>query len=313
MGTNHVRAGSLALLLTGIVACAGEPTAVPSARPQLMRPAFNLGPGGLNLGEIIVCSTGSGASFTVAFSGNFNSANAKAPPLADAPNPYTLTLANAGCVTVWDRATTGILFDANIRAVVTQTGSASGFAFSSVSAEAESGNMAVADQVGRSASVEGNMYHDARVTFVNAVQPCDFTTFGGFVLAPNNVSYGGNAGVTSRGVLFGELDFENHTNGDHIHVHTVTSYIRPASGPLSEFPETRQISGPATLNGADGYTAVLRLTDRGEPGLSDRIWMQLTGPGGTTTLIPAMTVDGGNVQLHDVCRPAPLNGPVQNP
>ncbi|HUQ82332.1 MAG TPA: hypothetical protein VM076_14365 [Gemmatimonadaceae bacterium] len=53
--------------------------------------------------------------------------------------------------------------------------------------------------------------------------------------APNNISYGANAGVPSKGVLFGEFRFENHPNGDHIHVHDVTSYIHSTTGPLSEF------------------------------------------------------------------------------
>lgn len=129
----------------------------------------------------------------------------------------------------------------------------------------------------------------------------------GFVLSPNNVSYGGNAGVTNKGVFFGELNFENHTNGDHIHMHDVTSYTHPTTGPLSEFAETRQIVGPVTLNGVEGYTVTFRATDLGEPGTNDRVWMQMTGPGGTSTLIGAMKVDGGNLQLHNACRGGPQN------
>src|SRR4029450_11273655 len=44
-----------------------------------------------------------------------------------------------------------------------------------------------------------NSIHGIRVTYTNTLTPppgvCDFSTFGGFVLEPYNISYGGNAGI----------------------------------------------------------------------------------------------------------------------
>jgi hypothetical protein len=150
-----------------------------------------------------------------------------------------------------------------------------------------------------------NSIHGVRLTFTNThvePPPCDFITFGGAVLLPNNISYGGNAGITSLDVLFGELDFVDHTNGNHYHVHDITKYTHPTTGPLSQFPETRLVEGLATLNGDGSHPLSVRLTDLGEPGTNDRIWLSVDGQ----VLIPAMVVDDGNIQLHDLCRPAPL-------
>ena len=153
-----------------------------------------------------------------------------------------------------------------------------------------------------------NTAHGWTVVFTNtAPEPpddaCDFSTFGGFVLSPNNISYGGNAGAIVGGQAYGSLNFKNHTTGDHIHVMNVTGYGHPTSGALSGEQDSRFASGKGTINGAGSYDVEFRFLDNGEPGKNDKVWLRVNG----NVLIPEMTVDGGNVQLHvrKNCKKAP--------
>jgi len=154
-----------------------------------------------------------------------------------------------------------------------------------------------------------NNVHGVVLTFTNTLPPppppavCDFSTFGGFVLAPNNISYGGNAGRVEDGFAYGSLNFENHTTGDHIHVWNVTVYEHPASGPLSGFADSRLASGTGTINGAGSYPVEFRFLDAGEPGVDDRVYLKVNG----VVLIPEQVVQGGNIQLHKNCKKAPTD------
>jgi hypothetical protein len=155
-----------------------------------------------------------------------------------------------------------------------------------------------------------NTAHGYTVLYRNTAPPpppppppalCDFSSFGGFVLSPNNISYGGNAGAIETGQAYGSLNFVNHTTGDQIHVWNVTGYGHPSSGALSGFANSRYASGSGTINGAGSFPVELRFLDNGEPGKNDRVWLSVNG----NVLIPEQVVQGGNVQLHDVCKKAP--------
>ena len=157
-----------------------------------------------------------------------------------------------------------------------------------------------------------NAFHGFVVTYRNTfTEPpppppdvCDFSTFGGFVLLPNNISYGGNAGFASSGFAYGSLNFKNHTNGDHIHVWNVTDYGHPADGPLSQYEDSRLAFGLASVNGGPVNVPVeWRFVDLGEPAkkVGDAVYLKV----GNTVLIPEQVVIGGNIQLHAKCKKAP--------
>ena len=310
-----VSASSAALAFAGVIACATEqstsPTSPVARVPKSM--VFNLAGSTTANGDLIVCKTGDAGSFTVVFDApvlgvrSFDALQVRLDnglTLAGT-RTYTFSLAAGQCRTLFTRpVVAGVVFDPNVRATIIE---AADRTLLSIATNVDnSGNPGIFNLANRSATVEFNMYHDALVTFVNAAPTpvCDFVTYGGFVLEPNNVSYAGNAGVTSKDVLFGELNFKNHENGDLIHLHTIASYVQDGTD-----EDTRRISGPATVNGESGFTATVWLTDNGEPGTSDRIRLVVTNAGGQ--LITDQTVNGGNIQLHHVCRPAPLNGPTQ--
>lgn len=155
-----------------------------------------------------------------------------------------------------------------------------------------------------------NSFHGYVITYTNTFtappppEVCDFSTFGGFVLTPNNISYGGNAGRIEDGFAYGDLNFKNHTNGDHIHVWNVTDYGHPATGPLSEFEDSRLAFGLGSVNGGPVNVPVeFRFLDSGEPAKKDgdRVWLSVGG----VVLITEQEVDGGNIQLHSKCKNAP--------
>ena len=152
-----------------------------------------------------------------------------------------------------------------------------------------------------------NQFHGYVITYTNTFTPppdvCDFSTFGGFVLLPNNISYGGNAGRVDGGFAYGDLNFVNHTNGDHIHVWNVTDYGHPDTGPLSGDEDSRLAFGLGEINGAGSFPVEFRFLDSGEPAkkLGDKVYLIVNG----VVLIPEQEVDGGNIQLHANCKKAP--------
>jgi len=159
-------------------------------------------------------------------------------------------------------------------------------------------------------SYDVNLIHGVRLTYRNIVEipalACDFSTFGGFVLTPNNVSYGGNAGRIEDppGFAYGDLNFVNHTNGDHIHVWNVTDYGHPDTGPLSQYPDSRLAFGLGSVNGGPENVEVeWRFVDLGEPAkkVGDAVYLKVGG----VVLIPEQVVIGGNIQLHPKCKKAP--------
>ena len=342
METKRLAVGSLTIALATLAACSDATSPAADARrtPILDTPSFALAapfpgtsdfPATAEIGSVTVCvaTGGTDATFEVKKVGR----DATTGDLLPDVNPdndnvnSTFALAAGKCTVVWDRGgqpTDAAELDNPV--VVTVHMTSANFANSVIAfavGDACDGIgpiPATSSGAGTSTTAAcANAFHGSMFVFTTeppATAVCDFTTFGGFVLEPNNISYGGNAGVTRNGVLFGELNFVNHENGDNIHVHTISSYTHPNSGPLATFDETRWITGGATVNGVPGFFVSVLFTDLGEPGTSDKVWLHLSGPGTNTTLISGSedggrTVDGGNVQLHKVCRPAPLKGPTQ--
>ena len=152
-----------------------------------------------------------------------------------------------------------------------------------------------------------NFYHGFTVVFNNTRTPpeiCDFSTFGGFRLDDNfNISYGGNAGKIESGVAYGDLNYKNHSTGDHIHVQNVTDYGHPTTGPLSNFPDSRFAVGSGTINGEGSHLVEFRFVDIAEPGSDDLVWLRVDG----VVLMDVQPVDGGNVQLHKNCKKTPTD------
>ena len=153
-----------------------------------------------------------------------------------------------------------------------------------------------------------NHFHGYVLVYTNTFTPppatCDFSTFGGIT---NNITYGGNAGRIEDppGFAYGDLNFKNHTNGDHIHVWNVTDYGHPEDGPLSEFEDSRLAFGLGSVNGGPATVPVeFRFYDAGEPAKKegDMVYLKV----GNTVLITAQGVGNGNIQLHDKkCKKAP--------
>ena len=177
IGSNRLAlpAASMALALVGVIACSTE-----SAGPdRLMAPKalFDL-TGNPGAGSLEVCKNGTDASFTVTFGGNFVSGDIAGGITSAGGNSYTFSLTAGQCLVVYNRPIeTGVTLDPNVTATVVETAPSGGITFGSVSATAE-GNASSTNQLARSGSVEFNMFHDARITFVNNPAPptgCTYT------------------------------------------------------------------------------------------------------------------------------------------
>jgi hypothetical protein len=171
-----VPAASMALALAGLVACSTDTSTSPE---RLMAPSasFDL-TGNPNAGSLEVCKNGTSASFTVTFGGNFNSANVTGGITPAGGNSYTFSLTAGQCLIVYNRPVAAVTFDNEVTATVVEAAPSGGISFVSVSAQAESTTPSSTDQGARSGTVALNMFHDARVTFVNsapAPSSCTYT------------------------------------------------------------------------------------------------------------------------------------------
>jgi hypothetical protein len=312
IGGTALAAGAVAFL----AACSDTPMqpSAPALKAAAPAPSFVLLAQPTNNEQgpntITVCSANAAATFSVSFATS-NLAWEQVPPLVDVDanpgGPYTLDVPAGACRTIWSKPGQPPSVDPVTTATIFQTGQADGFAFQMVEV---GGNLTnVADNGTQTATLQANAFHGATATFTQRVvepppEACDFSTFGGFVLLPNNISYGGNAGFASSGFAYGSLNFKNHTTGDHIHVWNVTEYGHPETGPLSQFKDSRLAFGMGSINGGPVNVPVeFRFLDSGEPAkkLGDKVYLKV----GNDILIPEQNVNGGNIQLHAKCKKAP--------
>ena len=177
MSTNRlaVSTGSMALALAGAIACSTESTSAP-ARVMLPTASYDL-TGDANAGSLEVCKNGTDAAFTVTFGGNFTAAQVTGGLTPAGGNSYTFGLTAGQCLIVYNRPiVAGVTLDPNVTATVVESAPLGGITFGSVAAVAE-GNASSANQAARSGTVEFNMFHDARITFVNVPAPATGCTF----------------------------------------------------------------------------------------------------------------------------------------
>ena len=179
MNTNRlaVSAAGMALALAGAIACSPDSTTAP-ARVNARNVVFDL-TGNVNAGSLEVCKNGTAATFTVTFGGNFNAGQIAGGITPAGGTSYTFGLTAGQCLIVYNRpVVAGVSLDPNVTATVVETAPVGGITFVSVTALTESGNPSSTNPAARSGTVAWNMFHDARVTFVNAPPPptgCTFT------------------------------------------------------------------------------------------------------------------------------------------
>ncbi len=121
----------------------------------------------------------------------------------------------------------------------------------------------------------------------------DFVTGGGFITGtPSGAkgNYGVAGGIKNDGTLWGHLEYIDHgPNGPKVHGTGVTKYAILSS-------TTREIDGLAQVNGMDGFTYKVVVTDNGEPGTNDSFAIYLSNgywAGGK--------LGGGNIKIHHPC------------
>ena len=76
----------------------------------------------------------------------------------------------------------------------------------------------------------------------------------------------------------------------NVHGTSVTSYVITDKN-------SREIQGTARVNGQDGFTYIVHVTDNGEPGRNDLFDITIVENGYTA----GGFLQGGNIQLHTKC------------
>jgi hypothetical protein len=176
MNTNRlaVSAASMALALAGAMACSTDNPTAPAASVKI--PAvFNIAGSDPGRGEIIACKTGSAATFTVVFSGNFIAGEVQNLVLVSGQT-YTLSLNAGQCKTIYSRVAGGPQVNPEAIATITE-GATPGFTLTAITAITETDESVTTDVPNRRATVAVNMFHDAQVTFVNTAIPTTGCTF----------------------------------------------------------------------------------------------------------------------------------------
>jgi hypothetical protein len=148
--------------------------------------------------------------------------------------------------------------------------------------------------------------------------PCDFVTGGGFIVGSgspaSSLAAGAKAnfavgGGVKNGAFWGHLEYNDHSTNPPMRVHgtEVTGYF------FGPDPDTdRVITGTARINGTDGFTYSIQVTDGGEAGRGvDRFSIELRDATDAEIYEAGFTygdgpIAGGNIQLH---RGNPSNTP----
>src|SRR3989454_6037147 len=139
---------------------------------------------------------------------------------------------------------------------------------------------------------------------------CDFVTGGGFIVGsgtplpdeePSSLAAGVKAnfavgGGVRNGAFWGHLEYVDHSTSPPMQVHgtSVTGY---AFGPD---PTTdRVITGTARINGVDGFTYMVQVSDIAEPGRGvDKFSIELSNGYVAGFTYGDGPIAGGNIQLH---------------
>jgi hypothetical protein len=125
----------------------------------------------------------------------------------------------------------------------------------------------------------------------------DFVTGGGWIHTSSGAkaNFGVHGGIR-KGAFWGGLNYIDHGTGMHVKSTAVTGYVA-----LTDL--TRKITFNVTINGVAG-TAVVIVTDNGEPGTHDTFQIQLsTGYSAGGELGGTQKKGGGgNIQLHNRCK-----------
>jgi len=120
--------------------------------------------------------------------------------------------------------------------------------------------------------------------------PGKVTGGGVFMLNNHRQTFGFIAGTKKDGTSFGNFNYVNHGNGDHLQ-----GSVESVNVDNSAVPPTATVTGTLKTGGA--YTLVV--VDAGEPGRADTFNL-ISGPvntGGPIALDPR----GGNIQIHKGC------------
>ena len=138
--------------------------------------------------------------------------------------------------------------------------------------------------------------------------PCDFVTGGGFIVGSGSTTpptsslaegaranFGVGGGV-KNGAFWGHLEYNDHSTSPPMQVHgtSVTGYF------LGTDPTTdRVITGTARINGVDGFTYMVEVSDIAEPGRGvDRFSIELSNGYVAGFNYGDGPIAGGNIQLH---------------
>jgi hypothetical protein len=117
----------------------------------------------------------------------------------------------------------------------------------------------------------------------------DFVTGGGWIAvndAGDHANFGVGGGIR-RGHFWGHLLYIDHSTGMKVKGTGVTGYEV-----VDE--TTRRITGECRIDGEDGFTYEVEVSDRGEPGRDDTFSIKLS-----TGYSASGALDGGNIQLHE--------------
>jgi hypothetical protein len=122
---------------------------------------------------------------------------------------------------------------------------------------------------------------------VPPAKPCgNFVTGGGWI---NDKATFGVSGGIKNNKFWGQLSYNDHTNGVKVKSSSVTAYIVIDA-------VTRQIEGVADINGSGSFTYKVIVVDNGEPGRNDSFSIELSNGYSASG-----TLKGGNIQLHKDC------------
>src|SRR5437867_7674915 len=150
----------------------------------------------------------------------------------------------------------------------------------------------------------------------------DFMTGGGWIPLSDPLcnnpkgTFGFVGGFNAKGELFGSANYIDHCTGDHAKGDDVIAYCFTSGTcpPDPALDPCRRIVYEGRFNNVPGYTIVLDVCDRGEPGTSDtfsiRVLVRTGGadcdPSGIEVYSASGTLGGGgpgggNIQLHRQC------------